>query len=536
MGKKQTAATSQKLPGIRKNHDFLSYLDSVLEKHETWLSWSIVSAFFLVMSFLTLRYHTTGGFGVETDFYAELAYQAQLLLRGDFSPMNYGAKGPVYSLILAGVSLVVRDLFVSGLLINLISGFTFLIVLFYLVKQIFNRITAFVVILAVAFNFSFQSYIYQAGSDLPFMALSILSIFFLYRSEKRKYLVLSAVFGLFAFLTRYNGAFIAFGSMLYLAFSGGTAKERLKRIGLWTAVYICLGLPWFIPNYIVRGNPVYNSNYINVMIDFYGIGKEGFSVETWYDRLPDKFNSLGDVILYDPVHFITHLSANIITHFLLDIQKLIGLGLGIFTVLGIPMLFIVKPSRKMLLYFSFGIFYFLILTLVFYNARFSLFLITLYLPLAVWPFTEKKVSKYLRKFSGVPVILIFTMTLYSGYTSSKVTVYDIKNVNPLLEELKIIGENLDKIEVDKSQKILARKPNTAHYAGLTPIMFPEDVDTVEKLIDYCNEIKARYILYSATEYEIRPKMRILYDKNYEHPGLERVFYNRAGFVYRVRGI
>ncbi|MFC1541695.1 ArnT family glycosyltransferase [Candidatus Latescibacterota bacterium] len=508
----------------------------MLKKHESFLSWSIVSVYFIVVSWLTLRYHTTGGLGVETDFYAELAHQARLLLRGDFSPMNYGAKGPVYSIILTGVYLVVRDLFLAGLLINLISSFIFLIVLFYLVKQVFNRITAFIVILAVAFNYTFQSYTYQAGSDLPFMALSILSVFFLFQSERKKYLILSAVFGLLAFLTRYNGAFIAAGTMLYLAFMGGTAKERLKRIGIWIAVFIFLGLPWFIPNYIARGNPIFNSNYMSVMIEFYGIGSEGFSIETWYEELPDKFSSLGDVILYDPVHFITHLTGNIGSHFLLDVQKLIGLRLGIFIVLGLLMLFIAHPDRKMMLYFSFGIFYFLILTLVFYSERFSMYLVTFYFPLAVWPFTVKKTVKYLRKFSVIPVLLIILLTASYGYTSTKKTSFAIMNPPAILAEMKKIGESLGEIEEDKIQKIIARKPNVAHYAGLSPIMFPDNVDKIEKLIEYCREKESRYILYSAIEYNMRPEMRILYDPNVELPGLERVIVSRSAIVYRVKSL
>ena len=454
MSKKHKKTDAVIQPDKKIKTDLLSKMNHALKKHERWLPWVTVSIYFIAMAWLTLRYHTTGDFGVETDFYAELAHQSRQLLRGDFSVMNYGPKGPVYSFILAGVYLVVRDYFLSGLLINLISSFVFLIVLFYLIKLLFNRITAFVVILAIAFNFSFQSYTYQAGSDLPFMATSILSIFFLFRSEKRSYLILSAAFGLLAFLTRYNGAFIVAGSMLYLVYTGGTFRDRLKRIGLWMGVFLCLGLPWFIPNFIIRGNPVFNSNYMNVMIEFYGIGQEGFSTESWYAELPEKFSNLGDVVFYDPVHFVTHLIGNIVTHFLLDIQKMIGSLLGIFIVLGSLMLFIAKPGRKRLLYLSFGVVYFLILTLVFYSERFSMFLLASYFPFGVWPFTERKPLKYLRKFSFVPVMIIILLVAASGYTSTRKTLQAIKS-GPLTIELKQIGKLLDSEEPDKSQKIIA---------------------------------------------------------------------------------
>ena len=536
MVKKRKKITLQKKFITRKKYDIISYMDHVLKRSEHWLPWIIVSVYFLVMAWFTFRYHRVGSFGVETDFYAELAHQTRKLLNGQFSPLNYGPKGPVYSLILAGVYLVIREYFYAGLIINLISSFIFLIVFYYLVKNVFNRITAFIVILAVTFNYTFQNYTYQAGSDLPFMALSILSLFFLFRSKKTVDLVFSAIFGLLAFLTRYNGAFIVFGSVLYLALIGDSFRDRLKRIGLWIAVFICIGLPWFIPNYIVWGNPVYNSNYQNVMIEFYGIGREGFSVESWYKDLPEKFSSLGDVIFYDPVYFVKHLTGNVVSHCWFDIQKLIGLRLGIFSILGFLMLFFMKPDRHKLIYFSFGIFYFLILTLVFYNERFSMYLLTAYIPLAIWPFTEKKVLTPLRKFSSIPVLVIILVTATYGYTSTKKVAQEIMNPPPILEELKKLGKALDIIEPDKSQKIIARKPHVAHYAGLSPIMFPDDAETVEELISSCREKGVRYILYSAVEYSMRPKMRILYNLNIEHMGLEKVFTSRSGIIYRVSGI
>jgi len=536
MAKKKKKITPEKNSITQKKSTVISYIDHVLKSNEIWLSLAIASIYFLFMTYFTFRYHRVGFFGVETDFYAELAHQTRKLLGGQFSPLNYGPKGPVYSLLLAGVYLVIREYFYAGLIINLISSCIFLIFLYHLVKNVFNRITAFIAILAVAFNYTFQNYTYQAGSDLPFMAMSILSIYFLFRSKKTIDLVFSAIFGLLAFLTRYNGAFIVFGSVLYLALIGDSFRNRLKRIGLWISVFICIGLPWFIPNYIARGNPIYNSNYQNVMIEFYGIGREGFSVENWYKDLPEKFTSLGDVIFYDPVYFVKHLSGNIVKYFWFDLQKLIGLRLGIFIILGSIMLFFLKPDRQKLIYFSFGIFYFLILTLVFYNERFSMYLVTVYIPLAVWPFTEKKVLTPLKKFSSIPVLVIILLTATYGYTSTKKVAHEIMNPPPILEELKKLGKALDNIEPDKSQKIIARKPHVAHYAGLSPIMFPDDAETVEELVSSCREKGVRYILYSGVEYSMRPKLRMLFNLNIEHQGLERVFSNRSGIIYRVSGI
>jgi hypothetical protein len=89
---------------------------------EPWLPWTVAGLFFAVMAFLAFRYHTVGGFGVETDFYVEMYPPAKQLLAGHFSPLNYSAKGPVYSFLLAGSYLAMRDWFLAGLLLNLASA------------------------------------------------------------------------------------------------------------------------------------------------------------------------------------------------------------------------------------------------------------------------------------------------------------------------------------------------------------------------------------------------------------------------------
>ncbi len=519
-----------------KKRNVISILNHLAIRVEPWLPWVLASAYFIFMTYLTFRYHRIGGFGVETDFYAELVPQAKKLLNGQFSPLNYGLKGPVYSMFLAGVYIVVREYFYAGLIINLISSFVFIYAIYYLVKIVFNRITSVFVTVAIIFNYSFQNYTYQAGSDMPFLALCALSMLFLFRSREIRNVVLSALFGLLAFLVRYNGVFIAMGAVIYLSLIGGSLIDRLKRIGIWITIFIVAGLPWFIPNYITTGNPVHNDNYINVMMEYYALGKEDVSYENWEKALPENFTGLGDIFMYNPTYFIKHTGLNVLRHFLADIKILIKLRLGILVVLGLLTIFFLKPDKQKLIYFSFGVIYFLILTLVFYNERFSLYLLTMYIPLAVWPFTEKTLLARLKNFFWVPFAIIFLIIASYSYTSTKNVLYEIKNPPTILEELKELGINLEKIEHDKSQKIMARKPNVAYYAGLNVVMFPEDVRSVEELIYLCRDNSIRYILYSGVEYSSRPHLKILFNTDFNHNELEKVESNNAGVIFRVTGI
>lgn len=498
----------------------------LLKKVEPWFPWTVAGLLLAVMAYLTLRYHTVGGLGVETDFYAELYPPARKLLDGQFSPLNYSAKGPVYSILLSGTYLIVRDFFTAGLVLNLLSAALFLVILYFLIKTVFNTLTAAITLFAAATNYLFLSHVYQAGSDIPFMLLCALSMFFLFRDRGTRDLVLSAVFGLLAFLTRYNGAFLVLGAFVYYAFTGDSFRARSKRIGLWLAVFTVAGLPWFIPNWIVTGSPMKNSNYVNVMMDFYG----GADYERWTDKLPKQFTGMADIFLYNPAYFVRHYARNMALHFRRDMTDLAGLGVGIFVILGALALTVIRPVKRSLLYLLFGVFYFLILALVFYNPRFSLFLLAIYLPLAVWPYTLRVRPGSIRWVLRF-MLVMFMVVICSALPAS------VRRVNLEIRDspefLRDLGLALGRVEPDKTQQIIARKPHTAYYAGLVPIMFPDKPQTIDELVTYCRENGIRYILYSVIEAQTRPNLYDLVNINEKHPGLVEVHHNRFGVIYRL---
>lgn len=534
MKKKRRTSTplSKKDSGI-KEQDRFSGIKQLIERCDPYFPWAVAVIYFLYMGYLTLRYHNVAGLGVETDFLVELVPQAKKLLAGRFSPVNYGPKGPVYSFLLAFMYLVVRDYFYAGLILNLLAASIFLVTLFFLIKKVFNIMTARIVMIAVAFNYVFQHYTYNAGSDLPFMAISILSMYFLFRSNRSRDLIFSAIFGCMAFLTRYNGAFIVLGTVPYLALFGESVRERMKRIGLWIGVFILLGLPWFIPNWKVLGSPVYNDNYVNVMMEFYGLEKEGSTYENWRDNLPKDFTGLGDIIMYDPIYFVKRVGKNIVTHFTADIKYLLGWRLGIFVVLGLVLFWFIPDKEGKLMFFLFGLFYFLILTLVFYNERFSLFLLVFYTSFAAFSFTSHTVYVRLRRFSRLPAAILILVILSYIFTTPSVILAELINTPPYLKDFQEIGLVLGRIEPDKSKKIIARTPNVAYYAGLDALMFPEHVRSVGELVEFCREQNVDYILYSGVEISVRPYVQDLIKIDQKLPGLEIVFHNRFGVIYRV---
>jgi len=527
--RKKTNATDQ---AIQHTSSLMDNARALTDRIHVWFPWVAAGLYLIVMAWLTFRYHTIGGMGVETDFYVELVPQAKKLLAGEFSPIYYGAKGPVYSIMLAGVFLIVRDFFTAGLLINLLSGAIFLVAVYHLISTVFNRLAGIIVTIAIMANALFLSYTYQAASDLPFMALCAISMLFLMKGKGKTGLIFSAIFAAAAFLTRYNGAFVAAGSMLFLAIDTGDRKERLKRVALWLLVFVVAGLPWYVPNAVVMGSPVHNNNYMNVMLEYYGNVSDTGSYENWTDALPEQFESIGDIVLHDPVYFFIHSAQNIYRHFYSDMRELLDWRLGFFVVAGIALLFFAGLDRRKVAFFSFGAFYFAILTLVFYNARFSMFLLVFYLPLAIWPFVADRPAAWLKHIAlpGTAVVAFLTVILL--YSSLTIVVADMKRQPLYLLSLKELGLALDKIEADKSQKLLARKPHVAYFSGLEATMFPPDVHSLRELASYLDKHNIEYVLYSGIEASYRPDFRELLQVDQQHYGLRYVAHNQFGVIYR----
>ena len=90
------------------------------------------------------------------------------------------------------------------------------------------------------------------------------------------------------------------------------------------------------------------------------------------------------------------------------------------------------------------------------------------------------------------------------------------------------------LEEYKSSKLLARKPHAAYYADLIPMMFPDDVQNIGELVTHCRKYEIEYVLYSLVEAKYRPQLRELLDIKRQHTGLERIFTNMFGVVYRVK--
>jgi hypothetical protein len=212
-------------------------------------------------------------------------------------------------------------------------------------------------------------------------------------------------------------------------------------------------------------------------------------------------------------------------------ELLMGWGIGICFFAGVVGLIKTRPSPRQGAYFTFGTLMFLVLLLVFYGERFSMYLIPVYSAFAV-------VTLSWDRWRGIPFYngTIVALALV-GWTA--VTSYDYNKVNidsgP--KEIKVIADwfNANIKDADENKVIVCRKPHIAFYINKTMRYFPF-VNTIEALEQETKKMKADYFFYGIYEASMRPEFRPLLDPRNAPAWLEPITYTTSppSVLYRVK--
>lgn len=502
----------EKFIGILTNKNFPLYL---------------AGFFFIAAAVISFSFHKVGDYGVETDFFWSYVPSAKEFLKGNIEIDPF--RGPLYPIALGLFGFLLNDFFTAGILIGVLSGAFVVFFSFQIIKKIFNPIAAFFAVLILFTNQYFFQYCYSAGTDMFFNALALGSLFFFYKKESFSHLQLSlaALMGGLAYLTRYNGIFIlsTIAIILFINFNNESIKERLKQAGLFLFVFILTITPWGIFTLIKKGSFFYNHNYKNLAYELHAKGEIGWD-QFWFQQ-SDNYTSLSDVIFQDFGLFVSKMIENLSDHFLKDMEILMGWHIGVFTIIGLVFFLINNPLRpfntKENGFVIHNITFFLLLLLVFYSERFSLFLIPFYAVFAVYPlFSIKKFStaKLIPKALsyGIAIILV-VVTISSSYS------FNAERINSGPVEVKQLSDwyNANVPENEKGKKLAARKPHPAYYMDMEFVLFPMS-SSYEEFIAELKKSNVDYLFFSGIEASFRPQFRFLLDKNFSHPALTPVIY------------
>ena len=502
-----------------------------------YLGLVIAVLYFVALLIVSLLYHKVGDYGIETDFFWGYVPNAKSFINGDLQIDPF--RGPLYPMVLGLVNLIISNYFYSGIIIGVLSASILIFLTFELVKRIFSPAVSFFVSLLLASNAIFVQYTYSAGTDMMFNVLAAATLFFFFKEKELNYknLLIAAVLGGLSYLTRYNGVFLLgfVFIILFVNYWNNNWFQRIKSSIVFVAVFFLTFTPWGIYCLSKKGSFFYNENYKNIAYELYGKGKISWD-QFWFSE-STSFTSLFDVIGRDPFLFISTTIGNIGEHLILDMERLMGWYVGGFIVLGLILLLISNPfknwkSRETGYYLS-NLFFFALLTLVFYSERFSIFLISFYSVIAIQIFFSEKFALNKR----IPLKLGYLIAIsFIAVTLNNSISYNSSRINSGPQELLVLQNWYDSNipESERGKKIAARKPHVAYYLGMDFALLPM-TDSYEELIEKLRQNNVDYLYFSPIEAGLRREFKSLLNPKSSHPGLKVVvFFNHPPSVlYRI---
>jgi len=502
-----------------------------------YLGLVIAVLYFVILLILSASYHLVGDYGVETDFFWGYVPNAKSFINGNLQIDSF--RGPLYPIVLSLFNLIISNYFISGIVIGVLSASILIFLTFELIKRIFSPTVSLFVILLLAFNPIFVQYTYSAGTDMMFNALAAATLFFFFKDKEINYrnIIIAAVLGGLSYLTRYNGVFLLgfVFIILFVNYWNINWLQRIKSSVVFVAVFILTFTPWGFYCLSEKGSFFYNENYKNIAFELYGKGNMSWD-KFWFSE-SSSFTSLFDVIGRDPFLFISTTVGNIGENFLLDMERLMGWYAGAFIILGLILLLISNPfknwkSRETGYYLS-NLFFFALLTLVFYSERFSIFLIPFYSVIAIQIFFSEKFAFNKRiplKIGYLIVLSLIAVTLNESIS------FNSSRINSGPQELLVLQNWYDAnvSESERGFKIAARKPHVAYYLGMDFYLLPM-ADNYEEFLEKLRQNNVDYLYFSPIEAGLRRKFKSLLNPKSSHPGLKVVvFFNHPPSVlYRI---
>jgi Dolichyl-phosphate-mannose-protein mannosyltransferase len=502
-----------------------------------WIAYALIALFGVYWLFTAFARHTIGNYGVETDFYWKYGPAARDLLHGIIKIENYDSKGFGYPMVVALVSLLGFDFFRAGQMVGILSAVGSAWMLYRLHRSLFGPTHALASLAIVLANLTFIQNTYEVGTDMFFVFVSLVSVGLLLRSKTPtlRTIALSGLIGGFAFSTRYNALFLLPGAFLLFFFfrvPGGSLRDHMRQAAVWCGAYLLGALPWLIVNAIYTGNPLTNTNYMNVAFSVYGEGNwEKFFYGT------RSIHTLPDVIRLDPAKFAGTMVRNIFNHVGRDLSELLPLAMGALAAAGAFLLWKDRAERRAVGYFAFGALCFFTLVPVFYGVRFSLPLLPFYAALAAWPLVSPTLGKPLediersfplRSFIFLLVLIPVAVAAYAR-TEDPTWIESVAagphDIEPAIHFLRGVPHSPD-------VGLVARKPHAAFLAGYRFVLMPE-IANLDSLHAVALRERAPFILISSAEVTYRAAIQPLADATGPVPGFRRVNESYGALVFQV---
>jgi Flp pilus assembly protein TadD len=503
---------------------------AVVPAGRTWAPAAIVIHTALILA-VAVFLHPTPLYFVETDLVGEYIPAARDLLAGHVTPERFAFKGPGYPLMLAAMSIPCGgDFYLAARVLGALSSGVAAALAFRLILCWASAPVAGFALLALLANPTFVRYGIEAGTDMPSLALMLAATVLLLSVPGRRGALAAGVATGLAVVTRYNAAFLVPAGLLVLLLRPG----RLRHAGAFVAGLLAtLGL-WLFVNARIGSGALRNSNYLNIAFELYG---RDLPWDRFEAEIGSRFQSLGDVLRFDPPTAAARIARNLVAHFFTDLFQLVPWWIGALSGPGL-VLSLRRPGWRMPLVFF--VLCSLALAPVFYSPRFSLYLLPFHLAAAGALLFEldglyaawRQSPPSWRWWRPATRIAAVAAVVASLAFAVKEMAWHLSRAP---HETRLAGRFLR--DQGYTGRIMARKPHVAYFAGMTQVAMGP-TSSLYELLAKARESGASYLFFSPIEQMLRGEYAVLGDSGLSLPGLHPIAYRSLGdwryyAIYRV---
>ena len=493
---------------------------------------SVIVGFVVILGVIAFQ-RDVYNYNTESDYLGGFIPEAVRLLRGE--PLEIDFHPPLYPAIIAGLQLLIRDWFATGLLVSLAASLAVLITTLLLLRRAMGPGAAMGGIVALVISPTFVYYSLQATSELFSLALYMAAFLAVYVSVERRspgsYLVAGLLIGL-ALLTRTNHVVLLGLLLFYLvpAPVGGRAIPPVVRAKSLTVALAGVGLPLaaWLGFALGTGAPVMpTKNHENLALTYFS-GDSRISGDARL-ALVTRFDSTRAVLTADPIGLVRTYARD----FAATTRRLLARD----TVLAFPLVavsllawlvLLAKERQKRAWYgvllLNLAAMYAL-LNFKMYEHRYYLYLLP-FLGAAV----GHGISLAFRASDKIyvrigPMIVVLALVGHGALHGAS----EAKRLHlaAWATDAQAAGRELVALDAVGQGRVYARKHHVAYYAGMDSAWLP-DLATVEHLHEHLVEsaradARSTFVFYGYPERRTRPQYQTLATPDTEQlPSLELV--------------
>lgn len=399
-------------------------------------------------------------YGTETDYVGGFLSEARRILSG--GPLKVHFHPPFYEFTMVGVWLIVRDWFVTGLLISVASGAGLVVASYSLFRRVAGSAAAIGAVVALLASPAFIAYSALAGSDVffTFWYIAAFALAVTAMQVERRYLwfVAGLVLGV-AVLTRANGiaALLALAAPLL---NGRDQHRQTGDLGLMLAGFAAPVGVW-IAYALATGSPVIPTLTYGALAQTYFGGDEYRYAGEVRQMLERRFHNMWEVLSYDPAHMAAIYVRDflILCRRLFDRTELLAFPVNHLAVAGLAFLLLRRLNAALVLVVVSFAAHVLLLNFKPFEARFYLFLVPLFgaaaglLVAQLLPFVRA------RRITG-PAFAVIVLFAVGALAQSVLAAYpELHSQDALLAEFVTRTKGV----VQPNPVVLSSRPHAAFY-------------------------------------------------------------------------